>query len=255
MARGNRSNREVRSGQRQNSQKRREMAIEDGRKFREKFAEEREAKVIHINPKTENQADFIEALRHNQIVIGQGSAGVGKSYMAATHAVNCYLRDPSLTIYLARAYVPMGRSVGLLPGEITMKLSPFLAPLMNPMRKQLGTKFDADFGTRIQIQMTEALRGLDLKDAILICDEAQNLTRDEIKSIVTRLNESNSQIILIGDSRQSDLKEGESGLEWLIDMVEKYDVKGVDFVEFGPEDIVRGGIVKQFVKIFDAEGV
>jgi phosphate starvation-inducible protein PhoH len=86
-------------------------------------------------------------------------------------------------------------------------------------------------------------------------DESQNLTRDEIKSIVTRLNENNSQILLIGDSKQSDLKKGESGLEWLIEMVEKYDVKGVDFVEFGPEDIVRGGIVKEFVKIFDREGV
>ena len=251
MARSNRSNKEVRVTSRQRRQEKRE----ESRKFNEKFSDERASKIVNIQPKTRNQADFIEALKHNQIVIGQGSAGVGKSYMAATHAVNCYLQDPSLTIYLARAYVPMGRSVGLLPGEIESKLTPFLAPLINPMRKQLGPKFDADFGTRIQIQMTEALRGLDLKDAILVCDESQNLTRDEIKSIVTRLNESNSQIILIGDSKQSDLKKGESGLEWLIDMVEKYDVKGVDFVEFGPEDIVRGGIVKEFVKIFDKEGV
>ena len=251
MARANRSNKEVRVTSRQRRQEKRE----ESRKFNEKFSDERASKIVNIQPKTRNQADFIEALKHNQIVIGQGSAGVGKSYMAATHAVNCYLQDPSLTIYLARAYVPMGRSVGLLPGEIESKLTPFLAPLINPMRKQLGPKFDADFGTRIQIQMTEALRGLDLKDAILVCDESQNLTRDEIKSIVTRLNESNSQIILIGDSKQSDLKKGESGLEWLIDMVEKYDVKGVDFVEFGPEDIVRGGIVKEFVKIFDKEGV
>lgn len=251
MARSNRSNKEVRVTARERRQEKRD----DSRKFNEKFSAERTAKVVHIQPKTDNQADFLHAMKHNQIVIGQGSAGVGKSFMAATHAVNCYLQDPSLTIYLARAYVPMGRSVGLLPGEIESKLTPFLAPLINPMRKQLGPKFDADFGARIQIQMTEALRGLDLKDAILVCDEAQNLTRDEIKSIVTRLNESNSQIILIGDSKQSDLKKGESGLEWIIDMVEKYDVKGVDFVEFGPEDIVRGGIVKEFVKIFDKEGV
>lgn len=251
MARGNRSNREVRVTARE----RRKEKREDSRKFNEKFSEDRTSKIVNIQPKTENQADFLRAMKHNQIVIGQGSAGVGKSFMAATHAINCYLQDPSITIYLARSYVPMGRSVGLLPGEIESKLTPFLAPLINPVRKQLGPKFDADFGTRIQIQMTEALRGLDLKDAILVVDEAQNLTRDEIKSIVTRLNEKNSQILLIGDSKQSDLKKGESGLEWLIEMVEKYDVKGVDFVEFGPEDIVRGGIVKEFVKIFDAEGV
>lgn len=250
MARSNRSNKEVRMTARERRQAKNEV-----RKFNEKFSSERETKVVNIQPKNENQADFLHVLKHNQICIANGSAGTGKSFMAATHAVNRYLQDPSLTIYLARAYVPMGRSVGLLPGEIESKLTPFLAPLINPMRKQLGPKFDADFGTRIQIQMTEALRGLDLVDAILIVDEAQNLTRDEIKSIVTRLNEKNSQILLIGDSKQSDLKKGESGLEWLIDMVEKYDVKGVDFVEFGPEDIVRGGIVKEFVKIFDKEGV
>lgn len=253
MARSNLSNREIRQARRNKRVER--LETQEVRKFKEKFADERESMIVDIQPKTDNQAAFLRVLKHNQISIGQGSAGAGKSYIAATHAVNCYLKDPSLTIYLARAYVPMGRSVGLLPGEIESKLTPFLAPLINPMRKQLGPKFDADFGTRIQIQMTEALRGLDLKDAILVCDEAQNLTRDEIKSIVTRLNESNSQIILIGDSKQSDLKKGESGLEWLIEMVKKYDVKGVDFVEFGPEDIVRGGIVKQFVKIFDAEGV
>lgn len=250
MARSNRSNKEVRMAARE-----RRQAKNEARKFNEKFSSERETKVVNIQPKNENQADFLHVLKHNQICIANGSAGTGKSFMAATHAVNRYLQDPSLTIYLARAYVPMGRSVGLLPGEIESKLTPFLAPLINPMRKQLGPKFDADFGTRIQIQMTEALRGLDLKDAILVVDESQNLTRDEIKSIVTRLNENNSQILLIGDSKQSDLKKGESGLEWLIEMVEKYDVKGVDFVEFGPEDIVRGGIVKEFVKIFDKEGV
>lgn len=250
MARSNRSNKEVRMTARERRQAKNEV-----RKFNEKFSSERETKVVNIQPKNENQADFLHVLKHNQICIANGSAGTGKSFMAATHAVNRYLQDPSLTIYLARAYVPMGRSVGLLPGEIESKLTPFLAPLINPMRKQLGPKFDADFGTRIQIQMTEALRGLDLKDAILVVDESQNLTRDEIKSIVTRLNENNSQILLIGDSKQSDLKKGESGLEWLIEMVEKYDVEGVDFVEFGPEDIVRGGIVKEFVKIFDKEGV
>lgn len=250
MARSNRSNKEVRMTARE-----RRQVKNEARKFNEKFSSERETKVVNIQPKNENQADFLHVLKHNQICIANGSAGTGKSFMAATHAVNRYLQDPSLTIYLARAYVPMGRSVGLLPGEIESKLTPFLAPLINPMRKQLGPKFDADFGTRIQIQMTEALRGLDLKDAILVVDESQNLTRDEIKSIVTRLNENNSQILLIGDSKQSDLKKGESGLEWLIEMVEKYDVEGVDFVEFGPEDIVRGGIVKEFVKIFDKEGV
>ena len=148
----------------------------------------------------------------------------------------------------------MGRSVGLLPGSAEEKISPFLVPITNVLKKQLGKKYEADFGTNIQIQLIETIRGLDLEDAILICDEAQNLTIEEMKSVVTRLSRG-GKIILIGDTLQSDLDKEESGLDWLIYMVDKYDIKGVDWVDFKPEHCVRSGIVKQFLMAFDEEGV
>ena len=224
------------------------------RSFDEKFLDERESLVKTIVPKNDAQEDFLDVLQECQICIGRGSAGVGKSYLAATFAANEYLKNSNLKLYLSRPYVPMGRSVGLLPGSAEEKISPFLVPITNVLKKQLGKKYEADFGTNIQIQLIETIRGLDLEDAILICDEAQNLTIEEMKSVVTRLSRG-GKIILIGDTLQSDLDKEESGLDWLIYMVDKYDIKGVDWVDFKPEHCVRSGIVRDFLFAFDEEGV
>lgn len=224
------------------------------RSFDEKFEDERGGKIVNIVPKNEAQEDFLEVMRDCQICIGRGSAGVGKSFLAATYAANEYLRNSGLSLYISRPYVPMGRSVGLLPGTAEEKISPFLVPITSVLKKQLGKKYETDFGTNINIQLIEAIRGLDLENAILIIDEAQNLTVEEMKSVVTRLSRG-GKIILIGDTLQSDLKKGESGLDWLIYMVDKYDIKGVDWVDFKPEHCVRSGIVRDFLFAFDEEGV
>lgn len=223
------------------------------RRFNEKFDDERQSKIVNILPKNDAQADFIEVLKDCDIAIARGSAGTGKTFLAATWAANEYLRRSNLKIYLSRPYVPMGRTAGMLPGTIEEKMMPFLAPLVGVLKSHLGDKFEADFGKNIQIQLVEAIRGIDLEDAILLVDEAQNLTKDEMKSIVTRLGKG-AKIIFTGDTKQSDLKKGESGLDWLCYMVEKYNIKGVDWVDFRPEDIVRSGIVRQFVMAFDKEG-
>lgn len=252
MARANRANKEVRVSSR--DVRRKARVEKDERVFSDKFEDERISRINTIVPKTDAQADFMSSLNTSQIVVGMGSAGTGKTYLAATHAANQYLKESGKTIYISRPYVTMGKSAGMLPGTLEEKMLPFLAPIVSVLKKQLGPKFDIDFGKNIHVQLIEAIRGLDLSNAILIVDEAQNLNREEIKSIVTRLGE-NSQIILVGDSRQSDLPAGQSGLEWLVDLIDKYDIQGCDFVEFGPEDIVRSGIVKEFVKIFDKEGI
>lgn len=247
MARGNRANREVRQGRRERRREKRE-----GREFDQKFEGVRQASVVTVHAKNAAQAEFLDVLGTAKIAVGMGSAGTGKTFMAATHAANQYLRNPKMKIYISRPYVPMGKSVGLLPGEVEDKIAPFLAPITSVLKAQLGPKFDADFGKNIHIQLIEAIRGLDLRDAILIVDEAQNLNIDEVKSIVTRLGD-NSQIILIGDSAQCDLDYDESGLPWLVDVVDRHGVDGVDFVEFFPEHIVRSGIARRFVEIFEQE--
>lgn len=248
MARGNTANREVRQSRREARAAKRE-----GREFAKKFDGVRQASVVTVVPKNEAQEQFLQVLDECQIAVGMGSAGTGKTYMAATHAANEYLRDPRKKIYISRPYVPMGKSVGLLPGEPEEKIAPFLAPITSVLKAQLGPKYEADFGKNIKIQLIEAIRGLDLQNAILIVDEAQNLSIEEVKSITTRIGEG-AQIILIGDSMQCDLRREDSGLPWFVNLVEDYDIDGCGFAEFFPEHIVRSGLAKRLVEVYDMEG-
>lgn len=248
MARGNVANREVRQARRAAKQAKKTA----GREFVEKFCAERQARRVTIHPKNENQELFLKSLAEDKICVGMGSAGTGKTFMAATHAANVYLQRPNTTIYIARPYVTMGNTVGLLPGEVEDKLAQFVAPLTSVLKKQLGSKYDADFGRNIKIQLVEAIRGLDLQDGILIVDEAQNLTIEEVKSITTRIGE-NAQIILIGDDAQTDLQDDDSGLPWFVDLVDRFDIPDIGFVEFGVEDIVRSGMVRDLIVAFGRE--
>ena len=255
MARSNLSNREVRASKREIRQKRREMAVEDGRKFKDKFSDERESKIVHINPKTQAQEDFLHVMKDNDVAIGLGAAGSGKSYLAGSFIANEYLRNPGMSILLARPYVPMGgRTVGFLSGDANQKLEHFVAAQTAILKKHLGKKYESDFGLTINIQLLEAIRGLDLKNTCLWVDECQLLTREEFKCILTRIS-AGGKAIFTGDPVQSDLRGEESGLDWVCDMIEKYNIKGCDFVEFTDEDCVRSGVVREWLRVFEKEGV
>ena len=254
MARSNLSNREVRASKREIRQKRREMAVEDGRKFKDKFSDERESKIVHINPKTQAQEDFLHVMKDNDVAIGLGAAGSGKSYLAGSFIANEYLRNPGMSILLARPYVPMGgRTVGFLSGDANQKLEHFVAAQTAILKKHLGKKYESDFGLTINIQLLEAIRGLDLKNTCLWVDECQLLTREEFKCILTRIS-AGGKAIFTGDPVQSDLRGEESGLDWVCDMIEKYNIKGCDFVEFTDDDCVRSGVVREWLRVFEKEG-
>jgi phosphate starvation-inducible PhoH-like protein len=225
------------------------------RDFNDKFEYERESKVVNILPKTQAQQDFLQVMRDNQCALGIGSAGGGKTYLAGTFIANEYLKNPDMKILLSRPYVPMGgRTVGFLTGGVEQKLEAFVAAQTSVLRNHLGRKFDADFGTNINIQLLEAVRGLDLKNTWLWVDECQLLTRDEFKCILTRVS-SGGKVIFTGDPAQGDLKGEISGLDWVCDMIEKHNVKGCDFVEFTDDDCVRSGMVKDWLRVFRQEDV
>lgn len=218
------------------------------------FENERKSKIVNIVPMNEAQASFLEGLRSDVLIVGNGSAGTGKTYISAAHAANKLLSVGNHKIIVSRPYVAMGKSAGLLPGTLEEKLAPYLAPILTVLKESLGTtKYNADFGKTIQVQLLEAIRGMDFQNCTVIIDEAQNLTIEEIKSVVTRIGR-DCQLILVGDSYQSDLKTGESGLEWLCDIVGKYKIKEASVTRFTSKDIVRSGICKTFVEIFDKEG-
>jgi len=222
-----------------------------GRKVNQKFVEEE--KMPPIQAKTEAQKELFRAMAENTVVAAIGPAGTGKTYCSVGTAADKLKRGEINKICISRSYQMMGNSAGLLPGDIAMKLSPLLMPMLDVLARRLGKNcLETQISNgNVEIVALETLRGRSFDNAVLFIEEAQNTTVKEMHSIVTRIGE-NTQLILMGDDRQKDIK-GLSGLEWFCDMVDKYSPGGADYVEFSIEDCVRSDICSQFLRIIDAE--
>jgi phosphate starvation-inducible PhoH-like protein len=221
---------------------------------KEKFKEEREARIIPVVAKNENQKKYLHSLQFDTVSVGKGSAGTGKSFCAAAVAANKYLKGEISQIIVTRAYVPMGKTTGFWPGSVEDKMLPFLMPILSTIKERLGAgRYEAEFGKTIKIQPLEAIRGMSFPaGTFLICDESQNLTVEEVRSIVTRF-EPGAQVAFCGDDKQRDVK-GVSGIVYLTNLIKKYKLPDCSVVEFSSEDIVRSGLTKAFVEIFEKEG-
>ena len=247
-----------------------EQQIMADRKIKEKFREIKDSKVFNIQPMNHNQVKYLELLKTKQLVISLGASGAGKTWMACTHAVNEYLKGSVDGIVLIRPYEFVGRSVGLRPGSNFEKLLPIMQSMIDPIKQVLGeAEFDyaVEHG-KIVLESLEDCRGRSYKRKVVVCDEASNTDVKAMQTLVTRIDEG-SQIIFCGDSAewQKDIK-GESGLVWINNLItrlkrdkpwyldqddndELYNNIGV--VTFGREDVVRSGLAKLFVKVFDEE--
>lgn len=218
-----------------------------------KFEEERQAKTKTVVPKNDNQRTYIQLLQTKALVIAEGSAGTGKTFLAASIGANRLVNQAGYRIYLTRPYVAMGRSTGMWPGSIEEKLSPYLAPMLSVIKKQIGDgAYNSGLGKSIFIHPLEAIRGESFENCLIICDEGQNLLPEEARSLVTRLGDG-AQLVICGDTKQKDIK-GEDGITYLKKIIRKYSIQDTGIVEFTSDDIVRSGIVKEFVKAFDSEG-
>lgn len=223
-----------------------------GRVLNPKFSEERT--ILPVLAKNENQKKYLHSLQFDTISVGKGSAGSGKTFCAAAVAANKYLKGEIDQIIVTRPYVAMGKSTGFWPGTVEEKLYPYLAPILGVIKERIGaSKFEADFGKNIKIQPLEAIRGMSFPSGtFLICDEAQNLSVEEVRSIVTRL-ETGSQVAFCGDDKQRDVK-GVSGIVYLSNLIKKHKLPDCAVVEFTTADIVRSGLTRAFVEIFEQEG-
>lgn len=237
---------------RNNTRKKKEASGKGKPEVKEKFEEEHKAKPIVA--KNENQKKYLHSLQFDTVSVGKGSAGSGKTWCAAAVAANKYLKGEIKQIIVARAYVTMGNSTGFWPGTVEEKLLPFVAPILNTIKERIGdAKYQAEFTKTIKIQPLEAIRGMSFPSGtFLIVDESQNLNVEEVRSIVTRL-ETGSQVAFCGDDKQRDVK-GISGIVYLANLIKKHSLEGCSVVEFTPEDIVRSGLTKAFVEIFEKEG-
>lgn len=220
---------------------------------KEKFQEQRAHNVPTLTPKTENQKKYIKALQTKQIVIPIGDSGVGKTFIAAWWAAKQYLEGNIRKIIITRPYVQMGKDAGAIPGTDFEKLEPYLKPILLNLSKFLGSTYQymVDNGV-IEVVVTEKIRGRSFDErCVLIGDEMQNASVDQMKAISTRIGE-NCQMILCGDPLQTDVK-GKPGNLFLKEIAEKYNIEEISSIVFTSEDCVRAGVVKKLLKAFAEE--
>jgi len=203
-------------------------------------------KKLIIKPRNNKQKDYIRSINNNFITFGIGSAGTGKSYLAALLAVQSITECQMDKIILCRpAVMAGGEDIGFLPGDINAKMDPYLAPVFDAMKTYWSPhtiKQHLSDGV-IEIVPLAFMRGRSFNNAFILCDEFQNATADNLLMLLTRLGE-NSKIVITGDPAQSDIN-GFSSFH----VAERNlrNVDNVNFVKFQNSDVVRHPVVAQIL--------
>ncbi len=207
-----------------------------------------------IQPKTSGQAVYLRAIIDNDIVVGIGPAGTGKTYLAVAAAVDALARKRVRRIVLARPAVEAGESLGFLPGDMHAKVDPYLRPLYDALEDMMPPdRVQRSLETRvIEIAPLAYMRGRTLADAFVILDEAQNATSLQMKMFLTRLGV-NSRAVITGDKTQIDLpKREESGLTQIERILTG--IEGIAFHYLSEADVIRHRLVRDIVRAYAAEG-
>jgi phosphate starvation-inducible PhoH-like protein len=205
-----------------------------------------------IQPKTSGQAAYLQAMADNDIVVGIGPAGTGKTYLAVAAAVDALSRKRVKRIVLARPAVEAGESLGFLPGDLQAKVDPYLRPLYDALEDMMpAERVMKSLETRvIEIAPLAYMRGRTLADAFVILDEAQNATALQMKMFLTRLGV-NSRAVITGDKTQVDLpKREESGLVQIERILPGID--GIAFHYLTDADVIRHRLVRDIIRAYSA---
>jgi phosphate starvation-inducible PhoH-like protein len=203
-----------------------------------------------IQPKTPGQAEYLQKMQENDIVVGIGPAGTGKTYLAVAAAVDALTRKKVRRIVLARPAVEAGENLGFLPGDMQAKIDPYLRPLYDALDEMMPfERIQRALEQRvIEVAPLAFMRGRTLGDAFVIVDEAQNATTMQMKMLLTRLGV-NSQMVITGDKTQIDLpRKEDSGLTQIERILPGID--GIGFHYFNETDVVRHRLVRDIVRAY-----
>ena len=202
-----------------------------------------------LTPKTEQQKRYINAIRNFQLTFGIGAAGTGKTYIAGSLACEM-LENPDNDIekiIITRPAVESGESLGFLPGELEEKYEPYLAAFRDVLNERLGKTY---VNYLIKTGKIEAIpfaymRGRTFKRCVVILDEAQNASREQMKLFLTRIGES-CKVIIDGDESQSDIEN--SGL---LDAIERISyIPTVKVIRFTHRDVIRSDLVGEIIEAY-----
>ena len=204
-----------------------------------------------IKSRSENQQQLIDAYEKNDMVFAVGPAGTGKTYLSIALAVKALKEKAIKKIILSRPAVEAGEKLGFLPGDMKDKIDPYLQPLYDALEDMIPAVKLQDMMEKhiIQIAPLAFMRGRTLSDAVVILDEAQNTTSQQIRMFLTRMG-MNTKMIITGDLTQIDLpREQRSGLKEALKILDG--VEGIRVVKLGQKDIVRHKLVTRIVNAYD----
>ena len=214
--------------------------------------------IIHIPqgfgrvyPRSANQAAYVRGMRKHDICFGIGPAGTGKTYLAIAQALSLVLSKKMRKLVLTRPVVEAGESLGFLPGDLAQKINPYLRPLYDAMEALVPYDLihRMEESRVIEIAPLAYMRGRSLNDCVIILDEAQNTTREQMKMFLTRIGEG-ARAVITGDITQIDLpRRVDSGLLHAISILSQ--VEGLHFAYLHTADVVRNPLVKKIIQAYD----
>jgi len=209
--------------------------------------------IKSVYPKNRKQAALIDSIYANDITFGLGPAGTGKTYIAVALALKMLLSHTVRKLILTRPVVEAGESLGFLPGDLVQKINPYLRPLFDIMETLLPADVlrGMEESNTIEVAPLAYMRGRTLHNAVVILDEAQNTTKEQMKMFLTRMGEG-SKLIITGDPSQSDIRgRSESGLVHAVSLIRTID--GIGTVEFSADEVVRHSLVQKIINAYEKQ--
>ena len=209
---------------------------------------------VNIKCKNENQKLVVESIKNNEITIVSGLPGTGKTYLACAEALKLIKSKPKYKkILLVKSVIQLpGEELGFLPGDLKDKLDPYMISFIDNFEKIIGESLTnklRELGL-IQIQPLAFVRGRSIDNTIIVVDEAQNISIQNMRTLMTRIGD-NSKMVILGDVKQKDIKNPKnSSLEVVIDKFEGIDGFGCVSLR-NPDDVVRNPVIKIIERIFE----
>jgi phosphate starvation-inducible PhoH-like protein len=204
-----------------------------------------------VFPRSRNQGAYVLGMRACDICFGIGPAGTGKTFLAIAEALRLVLSKTMRKLVLTRPVVEAGESLGFLPGDLNQKINPYLRPLYDAMESLVPYDLirRMEENRAIEIAPLAYMRGRSLNDCIVVLDEAQNTTKEQMKMFLTRIGEG-ARAVVTGDTTQIDLpRRGDSGLIHAVSILSG--IEGIHFSFLHTQDVVRNPLIKKIIAAYE----